>query len=107
MKRRWHKIALLLTGKMAQVDNETEKVFSLDRVEGTVKLSKTIELPPFSTIQVHGMIKVKGHNKKVNLIVEPMKNRPNPSAVVVPSYTVLKPGSRKVNMKIRNKRHQV
>ena len=48
------------------------------------------------------MTKVKGHNKKVNLILEPMKNRPNPSAVVVPSYTVLKPGSGKVNMNVRN-----
>ena len=40
--------------------------------------------------------------KKVNLIVEPTENRPNPSAVAVPSYTVLKPGSSKVNMNVRN-----
>ena len=31
-----------------------------------------------------------------------MKNRPNPSALVVPSYTDLKPGSSKVNMDLRN-----
>ena len=79
-----------------------EKVFSLDRVEGTVKLTKTIEIHQFGTIQVHGMTNVKGHNKKVNLIVEPMKNRPNQSVVVVPSFTALKPGSSKVNMNVRN-----
>ena len=79
-----------------------EKTFSLDRVEGTVKQTKTIEIPPFSTIQVHGMTKVKGHEKKVNLLVEPMENRPNPSMVVVPGYTVLIPGSSKVNMNVRN-----
>ena len=35
-KWRWGKIASLLTGKMAEVRNERGKVFSLDRVEGTV-----------------------------------------------------------------------
>ena len=46
MKWRQGKIASLLMGKMAQVRNETGKDFSLDRVEGTVKLTKTIEIPP-------------------------------------------------------------
>ena len=48
------------------------------------------------------MTKVKGHNKKVYLIVEPMKNKPNSSVVPVLGYPVLKPGSSKVNMNIRN-----
>ena len=56
MKWRWGKIVLLLTGKMAQVDSEM--------VEGTVKLTKTAEIPLFSTIQVHGMTEVKGHDKE-------------------------------------------
>ena len=59
---------------MAQVGNETGNVTSLDRVKGSVKLIKTVEIPPFSTKQVQGMTKIKGHNKKVNLILEPMKN---------------------------------
>ena len=67
-----------------------------------VKLTKTMDIPPFSTIEVHGITKVKGHDKKVNLIVEPMKNRPNPSAVVVLSFTDIKPGSSKVNMNLKN-----
>ena len=32
-------------GKMAQIRNETGKDFSLDKVEGTVNLTKTIEIP--------------------------------------------------------------
>ena len=40
-----------------------------------------MEFPPFSTIQVHGVTKVKGHDKKVNLIVERMKNTPNKKIV--------------------------
>ena len=87
---------------MAQVRNETGKVFSLDRVEGSVKLTKTIEIPPFSTKQIKGMTKVKGHDKKVNLIVEPMKKRSNVSVLAVPNYTVLQPGSSKVSINIRN-----
>ena len=61
-----------------------------------------MEISPFSTIQVHGITKVKVHDKKINLRVEPMKNRPNQLAVVVPSYTDLKPGSSKANMNLRN-----
>ena len=67
-----------------------------------MKLTKTVEIPPFSTIQVHGIMKVKGHDKRVNLIVEPKSNICNPSVVVVPSYANLRPGSSKVNMSLRN-----
>ena len=49
---------------MPWVKNDTEKVFSLDKVDGTVKLTKTLEILPFSTIQVHEITKVKGHDKK-------------------------------------------
>ena len=48
------------------------------------------------------MTKVKDHDKKVNIIEGPAKNRPNSSVVAVPSYTTLKPGSSKINMNIRN-----
>ena len=95
-------MASLLTGKMAQYEDKSEKTFSLDKANRTVKVTKTVEIPPFSTIQVHGTTKVKGHDKRVNLILEPKDNRYNPSAVVVPSYANLRPGSRKVNMSLRN-----
>ena len=35
------KIASLFTGKMAQVEDKSKKTFSLDQVDGTVKLTKT------------------------------------------------------------------
>ena len=83
---------------MTQVEDKSAKTFSLDKVGGTIKLTKTVETPPFSTIQVHGITKVKGHDKRVNLIVEPNNNVYNPSVVVVPRYANLRPGSSKVNM---------
>ena len=86
---------------MAQVEDRSRKTFSLDLVEGTVKLTKTVEIPPFSTIQVQGITKVKGHDKKVNIIVEPKSNVYNFSVTAVPSYAHLKPGSSKVNISLK------
>ena len=87
---------------MAQVVAVSEKTFSLDKIEGNVKLTMMVETPLFSTIQVHGITKIKGHDKRVNLVVEPKDNGSNPSVVAVPSYANLKPGSSKVNMILRN-----
>ena len=87
---------------MAPVEDKSEKTFSLDKVGGTMKLNKTVEIPPFSTKQVHGIMKVKGHDKRINLIVEPKNNIGNPLVVAVPSYANLRPGSIKVYMSLRN-----
>ena len=104
LERKWKrgKMASLLTGKMARVVNGKEKAFSLDKVKETVKLTKSVEIPPFSTRQVKGLTKVKDHDKMVNLIVEPIDNGFSSSVVPIPSYTILKPGSSKVDMNIRN-----
>ena len=71
-------------------------------VDRTVKLTKMVEIPPLSTIQVHGIMKVKGNDKRVNIVVKPKSNECNPSVVAIPSYTNLKPGSNKVNISLRN-----
>ena len=36
-----------LAGKLSWVWDISEKTFSLDKVGGTVKLTKTVEIPPF------------------------------------------------------------
>ena len=61
-----------------------------------------MEIPPFNTIQVYGITNIKGHDKRVNPIVEPKNNVGDPSVVVVPSYANLRPGCSKVNMSLRN-----
>ena len=101
-KCKWSKITSLLTGKMAWVEDKSEKTFSPDKVDGTVKAIKTVRIPLFSTIQVHGIMKINDHDKRVNLIVEPKNNGCNPSVVVVPSYANLRPGTSKVDMNLRN-----
>ena len=67
-----------------------------------MKLPKTIEIPPFCTIHIHGIMKVKGHENRVNTIVEPKNNGYNPLVAALPSYACLKPGSSKINMRLRN-----
>ena len=101
-KWKWSKLASILAGKMAQIGDISEKPFSLDKVEGTMKLTKMVEIPLFCTIHIHGITKVKGHDKRINIIVEPKNNGYNPLVVAVPSHACLKPGSSKINMSLRN-----
>ena len=59
MSTKWEysKLASLLAGKLAPVGDVPEETFSLDMIEGKVKVAKTVELSPFCTIQVHGIMK--------------------------------------------------
>ena len=57
-----------------------------------------VEIPPFCMMQVYGITKVKDHDKRVNIIVEPKNNGYNSSVVAVPSCAYLKPGSSMINM---------
>ena len=60
----------------------------------TVKTTKPITLPPFSTTVVHGHTKLKGHGLKLNLIAEPFNNNQLPSNIqCTPTYCTLEPGS--------------
>ena len=69
----------------------------------TVKTTKPITLPPFSTTVVHGHTKLKGHGLKLNLIAEPFKNSQLPSNIqCTPTYCTLEPGSNQVTVGLRN-----
>ena len=69
----------------------------------TVKTTKPITLPPFSTTVVHGHTKLKGHGLKLNLIAEPFKNSQLPSNIqCTPTYCTLEPGSNRVTVGLRN-----
>ena len=60
----------------------------------TVKITKPITLPPFSTTVVHGHTKLKGHGLRLNLIAEPYNNSQLPSNIqCTPTYCTLEPGS--------------
>ena len=69
----------------------------------TVKTTKPITLPPFSTTIVHGHTQLKHHGVKLNLIAEPFKDRQLPSSIqCTPTYCNLEPGSNRVTVGLRN-----
>ena len=69
----------------------------------TVKTTKPITLPPFSTTIVHGHTKLKSHGVKLNLIAEPFKDSHLPSSIqCIPTYCNLEPGSNRVTVGLRN-----
>ena len=69
----------------------------------TVKITKPITLPPFSTTIVHGHTKLKSHGVKLNLIAEPFKDSQLPSSVqCTPTYCNFDPGSNRVTVGLGN-----
>ena len=69
----------------------------------TVKPTKPITLPPFSTTVVKGHTKLKGHGMRLNLIAEPSEsNQLPPSVQCTPTYCNLEPGSNRVTVGLRN-----
>ena len=74
-----------------------------EKLKQTVKTTKPITLPPFSTTIVHGHTKLKSHGVKFNLIAEPFKDSQLPSSIqCTPSYCNLEPGSNRVTVGLKS-----
>ena len=81
--------------------NLKEPEFDLDNVKGTIKLTKKVTLAPFETIHVSAKSSVRGHFKRVLVLMEKLAD--NMSAVEpINSYSVLHPGSDRVQIALRN-----
>ena len=76
--------------------------FDLNQVNGKVKLTKAVVIKPFQTVHVSGHTECNQHFKRVNVIVESDPERDYSSAILINGYTVLKPGSSRVSIGIRN-----
>ena len=76
--------------------------FDLDNVKGHVRLTKSITIGPFQTIQTSGLTECKQHFKRVNVIVEPDPNKNYDTAVLIHAYTMLKLGFSRVSISIQN-----
>ena len=70
-----------------------EPEFNLDKVEGHVKLTKSITIEPFQMVHASGLTECRQHFKRVNVIVEPDPHKDYNVAVPIHGYTVLKPRS--------------
>ena len=77
-----------------------EPKFDLER--GHVKLTKAITIGPFQAVHVSGLTECNHHFKRVNVIVEPNPNKTYEATIPIHGYTVLKLGSSRVSVGIRN-----
>ena len=80
--------------------NEPE--FDLDKIQGHVKLTKPLTIAPFQTVHVSGLTECNHHFKRVNVIVEPDPYKDYESVIPIHGYTMLKPGSSRVSIGLRN-----
>ena len=79
------------------------KVLAQHIQKHTVKITKPITLPPFSTTIVRGHTKLKSHGVRLNLIAEPFKYNKLPTSVqCTPTYCNLEPVSSGVTLGLRN-----
>ena len=95
------KLATVLAAKAA-ILAEDEKEFTLDQVNGDLKITKVLTLAPFETAKVLTQSKVKNHRKRNNVITEPPEHSCAHDVVTNPSYACLKTGSSRVSVSLRN-----
>ena len=81
--------------------NLEEPEFDLDQVKGTVKLTKGVTLAPFETIHVSAKSSVRGHFKRVLVLMEKLLDIKS-TVEPINSYSILHPGSDRVQIALRN-----
>ena len=79
-----------------------EPDFDLNQVKGKVKLTKAVTIKAFQTIHVSGLTECDQHFKWINVIVESDPKINYEAVIPINGYTVLKPGSSRVSVGIRN-----
>ena len=71
--------------------------------KGSIKTTKPVTLPPFSTTTVKGSTKLNSHGMQLNLIAESSSVTHLPSSVqCAPTYCALEPGSSRVAVGLEN-----
>ena len=79
-----------------------EPNFDLNQVKEKVKLTKAVTIKPFQTVHVSGFTECDQHFKRVNVIVESDPKIDYETTIPINGYTMLKPGSSRVSVGIRN-----
>ena len=65
-------------------------------------MTKLVSIAPFQTVHISGLTECDHHFKRVNVIVEPDPNKDYESVSLIHGYTVLKLGSSRVSVGLRN-----
>ena len=71
----------------------------LDKVSGCVKLTRNVTIPALDTVQIYGITHINAHSKRVNIVTEP---REDLDEYTVPSYSYMRPGSKRAGVALLN-----
>ena len=82
------RICSYIGGRVVKLQECTD--FTLDQVKGSLKLTKDVTLQPFETVKVRGTTKVRNHQKRVHVIVEPKETQCR-TVSAISTYSHLKP----------------
>ena len=85
-----------IQARQVQLANQDE----LNKIEGTVKLTKKVKLKPNQSLKVSGKGNQPLNSKRVNVIVEPTGEEDG--EYTIPSYSFLKSNSKRVTIGLRN-----
>ena len=79
--------------------------FSLEHVEGVVKMAEAITIQPGETTKISGIAPLKGNSKRINVFTEPLERtilEDSPMWAIIPSYLECKNSSSRVGVAVHN-----
>ena len=95
-------VATKLTMKEAQIASIDDKQI-ISKINNVLKIAKDTTIDPFGMIEVKGVIKTPNHYKCVNVVVDNLpENQHCKDITVAQQIQVLKPGSNKIPVVLRN-----
>ena len=104
LNKQWKRslVATKLTMKETQVVGVDDKQI-ISKMENVLKLAKDTTIDPFGKIEVKGIIKTLNHYKCVNVVIDNLpKNQCCKDMTLAQQIEILKPGSNKVSVVLRN-----
>ena len=104
LNKQWKRslVATKLTMKDAQVVN-LEDAQIVSKIDNVLKIVNDVTVVPFGTMEVRGVIKTPNHYKSVNVVVGDLPEDQHCKDIVIAQpIQVLKPGSNKIAVMIRN-----
>ena len=104
LNKQWKRsmVVTKLTMNKAQIVNVDDKQI-ISKIDNVLKIAKDTTVVPFGMIEVKGVIMTPNHYKCVNLIVDNLpENHHCKDIAIAQQIQVLKPGSKKIPVLIRN-----
>ena len=104
LSKQWKRslVVTKLTMKEAQIVN-ADDIQIISKIDNILKITKDTTVVPFGTIAVKGVIKTLNHYRHVNVVVDNLpENQHCKDIAIAQQIQVLKPGSNKILVVIRN-----